>query len=285
MKLRTILCGTLVFILLFALISLAQARSPQETLNQYISDLQKNPNDNALRETIIKHVQTMKPKPAIPEEARKHFVMGNSLQKDAKVDKDYALAIDEYRQALLIAPWIPQAYNNLGLVYDAHHDYDKAIASLKLYLLTNPDDARQAQDKIYEIKAHQKKLAEQVKEESSPEAAAAQQQKKFEDLLNKIDGRRYTRNDQGFTMVVDVKGKFLVFGQISPRGNYQENDFPGRVEIRGRETTVHFSFPGGPSGYHTFTISEDGGSITWFQHYNTGVETTVTYLWQGQGAP
>lgn len=36
----------------------AQSSNPTETLKQYISDLQKNPNDNALREKIIKHVQT-----------------------------------------------------------------------------------------------------------------------------------------------------------------------------------------------------------------------------------
>jgi len=54
------------FLLLGISVSIAQAQSPQETLNQYISDLQKNPTDYALREKIIKHVQTMKPAPAIP---------------------------------------------------------------------------------------------------------------------------------------------------------------------------------------------------------------------------
>ena len=47
----------------------AQAQTPQQTLNQYVSDLQKTPNDYALREKIIKHVQTMRPAPAVPEEA------------------------------------------------------------------------------------------------------------------------------------------------------------------------------------------------------------------------
>ena len=40
-----------------------EAQSPQATLKQYISDLQKNPNDNALREKIIKLVQIIKPAP------------------------------------------------------------------------------------------------------------------------------------------------------------------------------------------------------------------------------
>ena len=46
----------------------AQAQSPQQILNQYVADLQKSPNDYALREKIIRHVQAMKQKPAIPAE-------------------------------------------------------------------------------------------------------------------------------------------------------------------------------------------------------------------------
>ena len=45
-----------------------QAATPQETIKRYIADLQKNPNDTALWEKIIKHVQRMKPKPATPGE-------------------------------------------------------------------------------------------------------------------------------------------------------------------------------------------------------------------------
>jgi hypothetical protein len=55
-------------ILLFSIVSFAyaQPQNPGELLKQYISDLQKNPDDFALREKIIKHVQTMKPAPEIP---------------------------------------------------------------------------------------------------------------------------------------------------------------------------------------------------------------------------
>ncbi len=56
----------LLAIVFLPLFSQVQAATPQQTLNQYISDLQKNPDDYALREKIIKHVQTMKPAPAIP---------------------------------------------------------------------------------------------------------------------------------------------------------------------------------------------------------------------------
>lgn len=58
----------LFMLLMIVPIGSLHGQTPQETLNQYISELQKNPNDNALREKIIRHVQTMKPAPAIPEE-------------------------------------------------------------------------------------------------------------------------------------------------------------------------------------------------------------------------
>ncbi len=61
-----IIMPVLFFVTLILLFSSVYAQTPQETLNQYISDLQKNPDDYALREKIIKHVQTMKPAPAIP---------------------------------------------------------------------------------------------------------------------------------------------------------------------------------------------------------------------------
>ena len=50
-------------------LSQAQAPTPQEALTQYVAALQRNPNDMALREKIIRYVQTMTPAPAIPDRA------------------------------------------------------------------------------------------------------------------------------------------------------------------------------------------------------------------------
>ena len=136
----------------------AQSSSPQETLNQYISDLQKNPEDNVLREKIIKLTQEAKKPLVLPEEARQHFMMAQTYQKKAKNEVGYKLAIDEYKQVLLLAPWLPEAYNNLGILYEMVGNYDEAVSNLKLYLLTNPADAQNARDKIIEIEAT-KKLA------------------------------------------------------------------------------------------------------------------------------
>lgn len=144
-----------IFVMVFALMPTVQAQSPQQTLNQYISDLQKNPNDNALREKIIRHVQTMKPKPAIPEEAQRAFVQGNVFMKAAHNASDYNLAIEKYREALNKAPWWGSVYYNLAMAESSAGMADAAKADLEFYMFTKPKDAGLAQQKIYEIEAQQ----------------------------------------------------------------------------------------------------------------------------------
>lgn len=164
----------LVFMLVFVLIPAVQAQSPQETLTQYISALQKNPNDAALREKIIRHVQTMSPAPAIPEEARRHYVMAKTLFDGAKRVEDFNDPITEFKGALLVAPWWAEANRDIGLALEAAQRYDEAITYIRLYMVTNPGNerARAAQDEIYKIEA-KKRLADKA----ASEKVAEQQQK------------------------------------------------------------------------------------------------------------
>lgn len=175
-------------VLIVTLMSIVQAQptNPQETLNQYISDLQKNPNDNALREKIIKHVQTMQPAPAIPEEARRHYVMGKTLFEDAKNVQDFKDAIEKFKKALLIAPWWSDAYRDIGMALEAAQQYDEAIAALKLYLATNPGDeyARRGQNEIYKIEAKKEKASKARADELNAGAETAKAKKKgMQDLV------------------------------------------------------------------------------------------------------
>ncbi len=107
-----------IFFLLFC-VSIAQAQNTQVTLTQYLADLQKSPSDYALREKIIKHVQGMRPEPAIPEEARRQYVMGKTLFEDAKNVQEFKDAIEKFRKALLLAPWWPEANRDLGMALQA----------------------------------------------------------------------------------------------------------------------------------------------------------------------
>lgn len=188
---KALIVAASIIILMFGATSSSHAQTPQEILKQYVSDLQKSPNDAALREKIIKHVQTMKKKPAIPEAAREHFVMAATFVEQAKDVSGYERAIEQYKAALLAAPWWADAYKKLAIIQKTAVHYDDAIASLNLYLLTQPADARDAQDEIYKLKA----LGQTAKEEESRKQQEAQQRDAPKALLRQLkaqyDGTTY----------------------------------------------------------------------------------------------
>lgn len=250
-----------------------KAETPEEALNQYISDLQRNPNDNALREKIITLVEIMKPAPVVPEEARRHFIKAQVLQKEANDDKGYELAINAYNQALLIAPWWPEAYNNLGFVLELAGRFDEAISAFKLYIATNPPDSRQAQDKIYAIEAKKEISAK----ESSPEVIAEKKKNEEDEFIKKLNGARYSENVQitdyiDFYDTLDIQGNRIVRGSINTflsddarALNPQERVGVWKrlnvadMTLHGRDFTWEQYCDYNPA---TGSISEDGNTIT-----------------------
>jgi len=275
-KAKSLFLGAILFL---SFSGIAQAGTPQETLSQYISDLQKNPDDNALREKIIKLAQEMKPVPKVPNEVDELVGKATYAVKNAKSEADFSDAVDAYQKVLLIAPWVPEYYYNLGAVQEKAGKFKEAVVSLELYLLAVPDakDAKEVREHIGGLKY----AARKATKESSPEAVVAQEQNKSDDWLKKIDGRRYRWTaPNGNDGVIDVKGKILVEGGFDADGGYQET---GRFEITGREFTVLF-----PAEFqrkfgrvdHTFIISEDGYKIAERTRFSDGDSREYIYLWQ-----
>lgn len=94
----------------------------------------------------------MPEKPAITEEQRKYIVQANAMNEE----KDYISAIDYYNKAININPVAyPAGYYNLALLYAQITNFKSAISNMKKYLMLVPyaEDARKAQDKIYEWEA------------------------------------------------------------------------------------------------------------------------------------
>jgi tetratricopeptide (TPR) repeat protein len=149
------------FVFIVATISTAYSQSPQEILNQYISDLQKNPNDNALREKIIKLAQQLQPPPVVPEETIKYEGRAEAAVRNAKTPEDYLDASKEYMKTLLLAPWVASYYFNLGVVLEKAGKPDEAIKSLRLYLLAAPNaqDTREVQKRIAGLEYESEKQA------------------------------------------------------------------------------------------------------------------------------
>jgi tetratricopeptide (TPR) repeat protein len=267
----------------------AQSQTSQDILKQYVADLQKNPNDYALREKIIKHVQTMKPAPAIPEEARRYLVRGKAAFKGAKEARDFNDAAEEFKKALLYAPWLAEGYYNLGIVQDKAGLYADAMQSLTFYLMAAPNapDAEKVKELIYEIEYRKDKAAKELPRQ----AVSSPKQSTFDDLLRKIDGRRYSYpGNRGYTAVIDVRGKVLVQGLIGAPGTmsgqgYHESGGPtGRIEIRGNETTVpiteHAPFETVWAVASAFIIAEDGDRITVRTRYSDGDVRERIFIWQ-----
>lgn len=148
----------IIFVITFlALAASAYAQSPREQLTQMVAQLQKTPSDSALREKIIKFAASIKPTPPIPEEARRHFVKAVTLQKEAKNVTDYEIVVSEYQSALSSAPWSGDAYYNLSVALEASARFSEAKSALQFYLMSGPNDATSAQDRIYALEAKQEK--------------------------------------------------------------------------------------------------------------------------------
>ena len=253
----------------------AQSSNPQQTLNQYVSDLQKNPNDYALREKIIRHVQTMKPKPAVPEEAKRHLARGKAALRGAKEARDFQDAAEEFKKALLYAPWLAEGYYNLGVIQDKAGHYDDAIKNLKFYLIATPKapDAEKVKELVYEIEYRKEKAAKD-KEAASRKAAEdsrAQQEaaaRKQAEFLSRINGARYAHYFRGtstdgvnreFVITLDVRGDTISQGQGLANGrDWSPN--PIIFKIDGR--TLRCFINGRALPENDGVISDDGSTIT-----------------------
>ena len=133
--------------------------NPRAVFAQLTEKLKSKPDDST-RRLILKLASELKPVPAIPEEARKHFVEGTAIVKAAKNPAQQALAAQSFTEALKVAPWWGDAYYNLGVAQELAEQYDEAEKALTFYLLSNPgeQEKRDAQDRIYALSAKRKLL-------------------------------------------------------------------------------------------------------------------------------
>ena len=178
------------FTLGLALPTNAYAQSPREQLQQLTIQLQQAPNDNTLRERIIKLGAEIKPAPAVPEEARRSFIEGVTIVKAAKDVGSQKLAIGSFTEALKIAPWWGDAYYNLAVAQELTGQLNDAERTLKWFLLTNPgeSEAREAQDRIYGLSAKRKLAAAEAgaKQEQAARELTTQAQRFVGDWVREV---------------------------------------------------------------------------------------------------
>jgi tetratricopeptide (TPR) repeat protein len=151
------------------------APSSREQLNQYVTDLQKNPSDDALREKIIKLALTLEPRPVVPREATEHEGAAEYAFKHVESAADFRNAAVEYEKVLLIAPWAAADYYNLGVCYDKAGDPVKAIAAYQMYLLT-ASGAKDTDEVVKQIVALKYQLGQRQEQEQATQARQQAQQ-------------------------------------------------------------------------------------------------------------
>jgi hypothetical protein len=145
--------------LLCAMSTGALAQTSRAEFAQMLDILRKTPKDDALREQIVRAAVALKPAPAIPEEARRELIRGNTALEEAVGVEDYARAAGHYEGALALAPWWGPAYLSLARAQELQLDYRAAEYSLKFYMLAaaSPDETRKAQDYLYTLQYKQER--------------------------------------------------------------------------------------------------------------------------------
>lgn len=148
---------TLLVVVLFTLTAYAQNKENlkrEMMLRRGIGPVAKTNYDSLL--TVFKptadEYQLLQVKPSMTEEQRRFIIQGNSWQEQMQ----YPKAIELYKQAIDLNPTsYPSGYFNLALLYEITNNYNAAIFNMKKYLMLvpNAEDARSAQDKIYEWEA------------------------------------------------------------------------------------------------------------------------------------
>ncbi|MGA2649285.1 MAG: hypothetical protein ABSF28_02120 [Terracidiphilus sp.] len=258
--------------------NIAQQQAAQG-FQQALKLFSANPNDENRRQ-ILRQSQAMKPPPEIPEEARQHYVMAGVLAKSAEDEAGHGQrAIEEFKAALLIAPWWGNAYRKLAAAEAAEGHYQDAVASLNFYLLTQPIDARTAQDDIYRFLA----LEQGAADEEAKRDADEQRRKLLEEQRQKeradFEAGKYTF--EGRWYAIPLPNNYFVGGELKPECDYSINQKSGRWDITNscsrhnwaiediqlQTGQIRFRLSGHDPGYPfvmvsvTFALSGDGQAL------------------------
>lgn len=121
-----------------------------EALNEYAAAFRIS--NQAGRQELLSTVSTLfKSHPELaelPEEARKYSLRAEVLIKE----QDLSGAVEEFNQALGLAPFCPVLYYNQAVLLAHLKQYNQAVEQMKIFLTLAPEDqkAREAKDLIYQ---------------------------------------------------------------------------------------------------------------------------------------
>lgn len=136
---------------------LGQFEKALEYYQKVLKNVQRySEQDQRVRQAVIKVVRAMPTPPPLPESVMRSMVRGEVKLKMGGSESVKA-ATEEMEQAVFAAPWVADAYFNLGIVQEKAEMFDRAIQNLKLYLFASPQspNANAVQVKIYGLEVLQ----------------------------------------------------------------------------------------------------------------------------------
>lgn len=177
-----------------------QAGKLQEALAHYTMALQATISDSEaeqrLSKSIIALVKRMSPSPATPEDAKRYMARGAAAVEIANTQEDFGRAAAEFKKAIRVAPWLANAYYNLGVVQEKASLFEAAMRSYKLYLLSTPSEreAKEIQQRIFGLEYKAERQREQRQRDPQQRAAqedAAKSQVSLAGYWRDMAGSRY----------------------------------------------------------------------------------------------
>lgn len=231
---------TILVLALSALTGGAYAQSPREQLKQTVEQVQKAPNDSALRERAIRLGSQIKPAPALPDDANRYEGRAKFAFKNAKSSADLLAAAGEFEAAAKAAPWVAGYYSDLCTIYEKAEKYAEAKRNCELYLVSLNDPAL-----VGEVKQRIAGIEFGLEKANSPQAREAA-------MLEKVNGARfvYKTEMQGlgsFDTIYEIEGKAM-------RIKVQVYTLGAGVKLHGYIT--------GPGLYPITTLTYANGAFT-----------------------
>lgn len=132
----------------------ARAGRLQEALNVYrdlLGEVSRyGEQDQRVRQSLIRVVRAMPAPPPLPDGVMRSMVRAETMVKMGG-GGNYAAAGREIEDAVAAAPWLADAYYNLGIVQEKGELYEKAMRNFELCLAAAPQspNAGAIQAKIY----------------------------------------------------------------------------------------------------------------------------------------
>lgn len=235
-----------------ALAASAYAQSPREQLQQLTAQLQKTPDDSALRERIIKLGAQAKPAPAIPEEAVRFEGRAQFAFRSAKSEGDFLAAAQEYEKAVAAAPWVPGYYSDLCTIYEKAGKFADAKRHCGFFLIGLTDPAQ-----VTDVKRRIAGLEYGIEKANSPQTAMASRPA-GPDFSGCWQGR-----DTAGTQYCDFSFERDGDSWIVRDGNKQPLNI---AKAQGRQLWVDVEESGFFTRHWTFIVSEDAQMLETASH-------------------